>query len=451
MTDHGAKEHVHAGIAREIELCSQVIVGLQANVSLPHDKLPTLINGRLVSERVATAIREFGIAWEQRQIGLAEALNGKDRDALVRAAFGNAWPERSDVAVEAAAKALHQRVTTALEQDIEALAGARTFHFGAWLVRDQQNLIELGPVRIIPREDWLAELEHLNTIDAVAARRVRRSWQGKRPRKRKAGRSEEVEWTVLKTVGECPDVCTVTVANMSGTVGEQKALLSARLALCAHSLLWERPSTAIEGFGLLVDGKHWNATFLATRDSDIVMTYHGRSRRMPGTTWTSDRMDQIWQEADWLRQPAGKALTAFASGRLPHERDAIDRAVFLALWWMHEAIVSDTALMATAKFGAVLDTLAGGSGKDHSIMNMLSERLGIPVHGPVTQRGKTLKQIVRQIYGRGRSTTLHGSNDQFGSDWSDTRGLAEKLARDALLATLGWVHDNDADRLPDYA
>lgn len=405
---------------QELELCLTIVRGLQGRWSRKPGRFPTMIAGRVLSDEVAAAIGAFGVSWQQRQHGLAAAQ-------------------------------LCSSVLEALGQDVESFAAPRTLHFGCWLVRDQPLHFDLGAIRFLPRDHWLDDLERSGRIDAVIARRVRRAWSGSPPRKRPLNNSEIRERAILDTIGACPDVCTVTIENMAAAVGEEKALLSARLGLTVISLLWRRPSAAMEGFGLLIDGGGSRGWFMGIRPNKDLVSSYGRATRIPGTTWTTDKLEESWRDIDWFRLPAGKALSAFASGHLPHRRDAIDRAIFLAFWWMHEALEAKTALMATAKFGAVLDTLAGGRGKDHHIANMLSQRLGISKEGPVTQSGRTLKKIVAEVYGRARSTTLHGLNDQFGSDWTDIRDLAEKLARDALVATLGWAHDNAADRLHDYA
>lgn len=176
--------------------------------------------------------------WQQRQHGLAEALNSKDRDSLVRTAFGNAFPKPDDdTPVNDAAAQLRSSVLEALGRDVESFAAPRTFHFGCWLVRDQPLHFDLGAIRFLHRDHWLDDLERSGTIDAVIARRVRRAWSESPPRKRPLNNSEMRERAILDTIGACPDVCAVAIENMAAAVGEEKALLSARLGLSVISLL----------------------------------------------------------------------------------------------------------------------------------------------------------------------------------------------------------------------
>lgn len=99
--------------------------------------------------------------------------------------------------------------------------------------------------------------------------------------------------------------------------------------------------------------------------------------------------------------------------------------------------------MATVKFAAVLDTLGGGSGDD-GILKLIEARLGRSRSQAITRDGRTAASVVREIYGAGGSGTIHGSNDQYGHDWSNTRDLAESLTRNCLVEVIGWLHANPA-------
>lgn len=95
--------------------------------------------------------------------------------------------------------------------------------------------------------------------------------------------------------------------------------------------------------------------------------------------------------------------------------------------------------MATVKFAAVLDTLAEGRG-DGAILKLIEAQLGRSPGDSITRDGRITASVVREIYGAGRSQTIHGSNDQFGHDWTSTRDLAESLTRNCLVEAIGWLH-----------
>ena len=103
-------------------------------------------------------------------------------------------------------------------------------------------------------------------------------------------------------------------------------------------------------------------------------------------------------------------------------------ALFLSLWWYHEACREPLDQMATIKFAASMDVLAGGGGKG-AIVQLIGARLGHKPDDKLMKDGRTTKQVVAQIYGLGRSQLIHGSSDDFAHDWSQVRGSAEAVGR----------------------
>lgn len=445
------------------EICNRIIGSLRefydgpTDSQLPKDRFPNLIassNGKsiLIPDSVSLDISLFSRRWFAQRPSLGGQLANSDLEKLGRRAFADALSE-IELSGDPAKLSLEvfSAVDRRLSADASALEGERSYICGCWLVRDQPLKIKIGPVLFEPREQWLDRILSEDRISSTTARRIRRRWAGIRVKKRKATWDSYREDALVDTVGNCPDICTVTIHNMASAIGENKAFLTARLALMTVALLWERPSKALEGFGLLIDGNRQLISTLNDGPNQETFAWGRSARKLKGSTWLSgNEWSALWGDSQWLSHPCGVALEAFADGKMPATLTSLSRTIFLALWWFYEACESDSALMATVKFGAVLDVLSNGKSKA-GIEKMVESVLGVPSGAPLTRDGETVKTIVSRIYGDGRSQTLHGLNDRFGHDWSHTRDISESIARECLVRTVDWVNENpDAKQLPDY-
>jgi len=85
-------------------------------------------------------------------------------------------------------------------------------------------------------------------------------------------------------------------------------------------------------------------------------------------------------------------------------------------------------VMAIVKFCSSMEALAGG-GKSQGIVNLIKALVKIGDEAK-------LRADVKQLYGSGRSRTIHGTSVRLGHDWSSDRYLAEILAHGALMGLL---------------
>ena len=128
-----------------------------------------------------------------------------------------------------------------------------------------------------------------------------------------------------------------------------------------------------------------------------------------------------------------------ATGNVP--RPKLMNALGQALLWFHEGCRETVNLMAIVKFSASMDALASG-GRAAGIRRLITARLGIKDEPPIRPDGPTLKQAIDKIYSDGRSRTIHGTNEEFGHDWTEIRGLAEQFARFCLITCMDWAAKN---------
>jgi len=126
-------------------------------------------------------------------------------------------------------------------------------------------------------------------------------------------------------------------------------------------------------------------------------------------------------------------------------------ALFLSLWWYHEACREPLDQIATTKFAASMDAFTN-SGKARGIENLIAVRLGCKPKDVFMKDGRTTKKVVDQIYNSGRSKLIHGSSDDFAHDWTDTRGSAEVVGRLLLIHCCDWILQNrQTDNLKDLS
>lgn len=162
----------------------------------------------------------------------------------------------------------------------------------------------------------------------------------------------------------------------------------------------------------------------------------------------TDEWRDGWENGEWLCSPIGEALTAFVQPLANTTRPNINQALIQALWWFRSACLEQSQLMAVVKYAACLDALADGN-EQKGICDLINARLGVAAGDALTKSGKTAGKAVEEIY-KARSRTIHGNNNSFGHDWSDTRELAESLAAHCFRACCDWIHTNQScDSLAD--
>lgn len=373
---------------------------------------------------------------------LRRTFAGRDVEAVVRRAFGSALAGLdTETPVDEAAERLLEAVEARLQTELALPASPSVFAFGGWLIRDQPQLdIAFGPVRFEGRELWLDRMAAEDHITGAMQRRVQHRWLGGTPRPLKDPGRRWREEAVLNAIGDCPTVCTVVTRGLAAGAARDKAMLAARLSLTAFALLWERPARALDGMGLLVDGDARHRRHLVFGERGAMVAANDIARHV-GTTWVPpDRWPALWEESGWLIAPIAEALTALVDAEHHPGRPDVVRSLFHALIWLQEASRAEVPLVAAAKFGACLDVLAGGR-SEGAILRLVRARLGACPDDTVTRDGRSVRQVVKAIYGAARSQTLHGSNDRYDEDWTVLRELAEHLTRRCFVEVLAWLSD----------
>lgn len=362
--------------------------------------------------------------------------------SLVRREFGPALKTINfAIAPEINAATIFSKIGTALENNVSAL-GEAEFVFGCTLFEnDSITPFSIGPVRFEPRLKWLEKLHPAGFISLITRRRIERAWSGKKLKTRRPSFESIRESDILEAIGNCPFVCSVLTNGFGTEAGREKALTAARIAITAISFIWEFPSNALEGMNLLYDRHIRRQTILIKLPKNKLLGGSHLSQKPSGPRLTKNEWQVEYERYKDHFQTVGEILDHAVNPDGSTKRPKMMDAIFQALLWFHEGCRETIPLMAIVKHSSSLDALASGQ-KTGGIRKLINARLGVQDDQPIRKGGQTLKQAIEEIYSDGRSRTLHGTNDKLGHDWTETKSLAEQIARLCLLTCIEWAFKN---------
>lgn len=409
--------------------------------------LPRMIdagNGQslIVSRKLDEGIELFASRLMDDEPSLKPKFTQAEWRSIVRRAFGPALASIDlDDDLEANAFNVLKRVKQVATQDVMGQS-VREYAFGCTLFGSTDfKPFSIGPVLFEPRDVWLERKHRDNGISTLSQRRVQRTWQGEKLRKRKPSFHSIAESDVIEAIGSCKFVCSITVHSLASGAGREKALMVARFATTAIALMWQSPSKALEGMNLVFDRKpHRRKT----------LTFIPGKGLFSGSSWSHTPFGPHIKPEEWETILASKAdMLAVVGEMLDYvispdglvTRPRMMSTLFHAFLWFHEGCRETSSHIAVVKLAASLDALACGK-KSGGILSLIKARLKKEEGDPISANGPTLKKVVDRIYGEGRSRLIHGNNQELSSDWSDIKTLAEQIGRLCLLLCLDWIAKN---------
>jgi len=402
---------------------------------------------------------------------LKSQLTADEYREIVRRAFGPALAKiELDADLSHNAQSVLTDVEATVSKNIDWVLnnGGQEYAFGCTLFTYEDVApFEIGPVRFEPRLIWLdrkasdgcwarvasnGRIERFDhqiadgPISKITKRRIMRTWQGNKLRDRQSSVDSHNEHDILKAIGDCPYVCSVKIEGFGGKAGQDKALLALRLALATISLFWARPSNALDGLNLYFDREMRNRYLLSfTRDG--LISSGGMISNMPHAPWIDRKvLEANFKEYAPIFAIAGEAINWLLNPTVNHTRSELQNILVQAMLWFHDGCRETVDLKAIVCFASCMDILASGGGQD-SIRKLISARLGIEESTKIHRDGLTVKEVIKQIYDDGRNRFSHGPmksgknvwGDKLGHDWSETRDLAEWLARQCLVRCMEWM------------
>jgi hypothetical protein len=432
-------------------------------------------NGRFISRKVDQLISDVARAMRNSS-SLKSQFTADDYRKLVRRAFGPALAEIDlDADPTHNSRSVLADVEAKVAEDVDRILnnGRQEHAFGCTLfVYKNIEPFDIGPVRFEPREVWLerkasdgrsarvgsgGRIERFDhqiadgPISGIAKRRILRAWRGQKLRARKSSVDGSYERDIIDAIGDCPYVCSVKIPGFGGKARQDKALLAARLALTTISLIWENSSKALDGLNLLFD-REMRSQSLLSFTSDGLILGGRRKSNMPHAPWVKrDELEKHFQGLPGEFTVAGEAIEWLLNPTANHNRAELLNVITQAMLWFHDGCREVTDLKAIVSFASCMEILAGGGGRE-SIRKLIRARLGIDENAKIHRDGFTVKDVIDQIYDEGRTRFIHGPRrngkhvwgDKLGHDWSETRGLAEWIARRCLVCCMALAANTPA-------
>jgi hypothetical protein len=238
-----------------------------------------------------------------------------------------------------------------------------------------------------------------------------------------------------------PIVCTVSTKGLSDDSVKRKAVLAARLAMTALALAWEKPSIALEWMYLSYDDRSGQRTQVMLRKNhewnNVALTNlknqgggHIDSEWENNDSHSSEMLDQI-----------GDALSKFTNSDFRTIRPRTLDALFLSLWWFHQACREEWDQIAIAKFAFSMEALTRGGSKK-GVTNFIEKRLGYQENDIIPGDDRSRKIVIDEIFQAGRNGLTHGFSDVYAHDWTKTRATAEFLGKQCIISACEWMHQN---------
>ncbi|MDQ8756720.1 hypothetical protein RCO27_10820 [Sphingosinicella sp. LHD-64] len=363
-------------------------------------------------------------------------------EQLVCRAFGSVLASLDlDLTDEALCSLIKEGVDQYIRDLIEKRGERIEFTAGCHLFQPCEVYpIRVGPVSFETRDQWVERALQDHKISAVTARRLRVTWSPRRLSKRKASLDFHAEKSVLGAIGPCDIICSVATHGLSAKMIREKALLASRLAMTAIATMWARPSQGLEWMNLLYDRHLPHRQYVLFAEN----RYAGSSSsisQMPSGRWTDAELVDEVRRYQTLFDQFGEALFNYVQPARGVTRPTMMNALFLSLWWHHEACRESSDQMATTKFAASMDALVSGQDAQ-AIMIFIEAQLGFKPKDPMMKDGQSTRAIINEIYNSRRSRLIHGSSSDFAHDWSSVRSAAESISRLCLVSAADWMRSN---------
>ena len=374
------------------------------------------------------AIHELGLRWRSESQHRKRRLSPARTRILAVEVFGEALEagmlyNKHDLGK--ARKDLERRLDARLDA-----AAHQLFHYFPCYIFDDTSVgaFNVGPVRILPRLEWLDHVEKTAGKETNWADCVRTVWaDGEAP---PTGETppELGARTVIDGFGTCAWAATVSVQGNDIGRSQERGHAAVRLAVDAMGLVLSRQ----RALNLRGPGDKLCATLtrklMQRPGTDI---YGEQILDLPTLGGAPSFSTKYLTDTTSYREAAGRAIEAIIDPSSTATLLALRHRWCDALFWFGEARRDTTDFMALVRYGMTLDILAKGK-KASGIAALLAALLGCKADALLLMDGTTLKQAVKKIYEDGRSQLGHGGRPALLEDLPFSREGADLVASIAL-------------------
>lgn len=393
-----------------------------------------------ITKQIDDLITSLASELKAAQSALTRTVKDDEWRVWVRTSVGPLLAgEDLSISAGTVAPGLLVKLNEALGDVLSSLSG-REYSVGTTLFSNGDVApFTIGPVTFEPRALWLNRKAAEGDVTSVTQARIHQHWTGSSPSNKQFNLEQMREDGILSAVGTCPYVVTVKLsAVFAPDAGLETALTTARLGLACVAILFESPTDLLKGFNLKYDGPIHNQTALVFTPGKITIPGSRLSRRPHGPFVSpQDWLAEMARQAD-VFSACGEILDNLVDPARTNSRAQLLDALLQSLIWFEKGCREPGDLMAIVAFAASLDALGKGT-KAKGILKVLKARLGISPTDQINPHGPTYQAVLDDIYSDGRSRTIHGTSQKIGFDWGATRGMAEQIARYALISCLDYA------------
>jgi hypothetical protein len=383
----------------------------------------------LTNEAIEKAISDVASWLFDQKPALKNRLTKKEWSTLVRMAFGPA-AVAVDLAATDAAEQLQILIEKALDEKL-ATVGSQFTTIGCTLF-DQPlpEPIAIGPVLFEPKQEWLARAARIGQISEETKLKLEHAFRGEALNSTTNSTNSILKDSIIDVLVHSQLACTVETNGLAPELAQRRVIIAAKLAQTAIALLWALPSSTLSGFHLSVEpGFRWIRT----------VTFRPGHRTLSGS-WSvgwprgphlpDDEVRHLFAGARDFLNLAGRMISCWTSAEAYDQSSKSLRRLAQSIFFFGEGCRESDHLMAIVKFTAALEALA--QAKSSGIKKLIEARLLLKEDDRLIGT-QIVRQFVNLIYNKGRSRTLHGTNEELLHDWSDTRTGTESLTRHCLV------------------
>jgi len=445
------KQHLQA-IFDDIRDCAELIASDRDAYFRQFRLIPPRINvgggrGFYVSGKSVDALREIARIHRENSTEHRRALPLDEMAELVSnaigAVIGASVAEGADkFAIPTDPATFWPSLREQLARDLADLNRELTHLFGGWVIQGATiPSIDIGPVRFSLRTRWLRDAGADKILTESQAARLSHHWAhgGKIDSDPAEGDDGHKVKAIADAVGPCPWVCAVRVFGHTHTRSREKALLAARIALAAISLTWDGPSRQAKETGLIYDIGPTHSRHAVMFSGDFFAGACHESVLRLGRFLTVGDANAFIAKTGTRLETVGAALETFLSTNPAGPKRLLEEALCQALIWFGEACNEPLEFMAIVKFAAALDTLAKGR-QVFGLCELVARRFPVrDMDAPFLNDDTSARQLVEQIYEKGRSRIVHGTRPSLIDDLEQLHARAEMLATFVLRTCIQWL------------
>ena len=448
---------------RNVEIIQEIISELNAlqNSKDPPDTrqdgpipFPRLLSGKnnaqiLVNKRIELLIQDLGRKTYNDALKVNHIATLKEWQRAIRSFFGVELTGAIDLTNEqVAAKTIRKKLFSYRKQKIED-AQQTEWAFPCTIFSEAKlDPFKIGPVRIETREDWLIRQIERGRISKVSKRRLERQWaNGNANRPRKATDESLFEGEISRTVKDHKFMITVELENLLPEAALKRAETLANLTLVALACIWENPSDALKFFYLADDGSNRSINRLKI-DGRYIFSRNERLR-FPGKPINEDNLCAVFSDNKEYWEGVTNIFNFLAMSRPDNVKKELHDILSQALMFFQRGCAETSDLMAIINLANALDILSKGvlvkeqaddnksKGRVRGIVIMIQGLLGYKQDSTITRDGRTVYEIIDEIYSDARSRTVHGTSERYHLDWQELREIATYITHRCLTQAIG--------------